>query len=57
MKFKIGQLTLISGVALFITGAIGYIVGFLPQNVIVAMGALALLFVGVGISMRHHFSR
>ena len=52
MKAKIGQILLILGVILFVVGAIGLIVGFLPQNAIAAMGALALIFIGAGVSTR-----
>ena len=52
MKVKIGQVILILGLILFVVGAIGFVVGFLPQSAIIARGALALIFVGVGASMR-----
>jgi len=51
MRRKIGQILLILSAILFVVGAIGLVVGFLPQSAIAAMGALALIFVGAGVSM------
>lgn len=52
MRRKIGQILLILAAILFVVGAVGLVVGFLPQNTITAMGALALIFVGAGMYMR-----
>ena len=37
---------------LVIAGAIGFMVGYLSQEQIPAIGALALIFMGVGASMK-----
>lgn len=52
MRTKTGEISLILAVIFFVVGAVGFVVGFLPQNAIVAMGALALIFVGAGASMK-----
>jgi len=49
---KIGELLLVLGTGLFIAGAIGFIAGYLSQEQIPATGALALIFVGAGASMK-----
>ena len=50
-KRKIGEVLLILGMVLFVGGAVGYITGHLPAEQISGIGALALIFVGVGASM------
>jgi len=52
MRAEIGEILLILAIILFVLGAVGFVVGFLPQNAIVAMGALALIFVGAGASIK-----
>ena len=52
MRTKIGQILLILAAILFVIGGVGFVVGFLPQGVILPMGALAIIFVGAGASMR-----
>ena len=47
-KVKIGGLLLILGIGLFVGGAVGYVTGHLPAEQISGIGALALIFVGVG---------
>jgi len=51
MRRKIGQILLILAAILFVVGAAGLVVGFLPQGAIGAMGAFALIFIGAGASM------
>ena len=51
-KAKIGELFLVLGTGLFIAGAIGFIAGYLSQEQILAPGALALIFIGAGASMK-----
>jgi hypothetical protein len=48
MKTKIGELLLILGTVLFVCGAVGYITRQLPAEHISGIGALALIFIGVG---------
>ena len=57
MRTKIGQILLILAAILFVVGAIGLVVGFLPQSTIGAMGALALIFVGAGAGMKRRGQR
>ena len=52
MKSKVGEIILILGVLLFVFGAIGVLTNSLPQNILQAMGVFALIFVGVGISLK-----
>ena len=52
MKAKIGELFLVLGTGLFVGGAIGFMAGYLSQEQILAIGAVALIFVGVGASMK-----
>jgi hypothetical protein len=47
-RAKIGNLLLILGICLFVGGAVGYITGYLPAEQIPGIGALALIFIGVG---------
>jgi hypothetical protein len=48
MKTKISELLVILGTVLFVGGAMCYMRGALPAEHISAIGALALIFVGVG---------
>ena len=50
-KAKIGKVLLILGTVLFVGGAMCYITGQLPAEQISGIGALALIFVGVGAGM------
>ncbi len=52
MKVKMGEVLLILGIALLVIGEICFVTGFLPRNIIPTMGALALIFVGGGASMK-----
>jgi len=52
MRFQTGEIILILGVLLFVIGAIAIFTDSLPQIVLQAMGALALIFVGVGVSLK-----
>ena len=47
-KAKIGELLVILGTCLFVGGAMCYLRGTLPAEHISGIGALALIFVGVG---------
>ena len=47
-KAKISELLVILGTVLFVGGAVGYMAGDLPAEQISGIGALALIFVGVG---------
>ena len=49
---KTGQIRLILGVILFVVGAAGMIFELLPLNTLIAMGALAVIFVDVGASIK-----
>ena len=51
-KRKIGGLLLMLRAGLVIAGAIGFMVGYLSQEQIPAIGALALIFIGAGASMK-----
>ncbi|MEA1998657.1 MAG: hypothetical protein U9N61_04950 [Euryarchaeota archaeon] len=48
MKTKISELLVILGTVLFVGGAMSYLRGALPAEHISGIGALALIFVGVG---------
>ena len=52
MKAKIGGLFLVLGTGLFVGGAIGFMAGYLSQEKIPAIGALALIFIGAGAMKR-----
>ena len=52
MKSKVGEIILILGLLLFVFGAIGMLTNFLPQSMLQIMGALALMFVGVGLCLK-----
>ncbi|MBK5191323.1 MAG: hypothetical protein JJE19_07505 [Methanosarcinales archaeon] len=51
-KRIIGNLLLILGIGLFVGGAVGYVTEQLPVEQISGIGALALIFVGTGASMK-----
>ena len=51
-KRKIGGLLLMLRAGLVIAGAIGFMEGYLSQEQISAIGALALIFIGAGASMK-----
>jgi len=53
-KRKIGGLLLMLGGGLFVAGAIEVIAGYLSQEQIPVTGALALIFVGAGASMKRN---
>ena len=52
MKSKIGNIILILASLLFVFGAIGVLTNSLTQSTLQAMGVFALIFVGVGISLK-----
>jgi len=52
MKLKVGEIILILGLLLFVFGAIAIFTSSLPQNTLQIMGALALAFVVVGLSLK-----
>jgi len=52
IKTKISGLLLMLGSGLFIAGAIGFITGYLFQEQILPMAVFALIFIGVGASMK-----
>jgi len=52
MKSKIGDIILILASLLFVFGAIGVLTNSLTQSTLQAMGVFALIFVGVGISLK-----
>ena len=52
MKLKVGEIILILGLLLFVFGAIGVLTNSLPKSTLQIMGALALAFVGVGLSLK-----
>lgn len=52
MKSKVGEIILILGLLLFVFGGIATFTSSLPQNTLQAMGALALAFVVVGLSLK-----
>jgi len=49
---KMGQILLIAGVILFVVGATGMVFELLPLNTLIAMGALAVIFVGLGATIK-----
>ena len=51
-KRKIKGLLLMLRAGLVIAGTIGFMVGYLSQEQIPAIGALALIFIGAGTSMK-----
>ncbi|MEA3294263.1 MAG: hypothetical protein U9P81_04700 [Euryarchaeota archaeon] len=51
-KRKIGGLLVILGTVLFVNGVMCYLRGALPAEQISGIGALALIFVGVGAGMK-----
>lgn len=51
-KTTIGELLLILGTVLFVGGAVGYMTEQLPAEQIPGIGALALIFIGVGAGMK-----
>jgi len=51
-KRKIGGLLLMLRAGLVIAGAIGFMEGYLSQEQIPAIGALALIFIGAGAMKR-----
>lgn len=51
-KKKIGELLLILGVVLFVGDAAGYLTGSQPAEQIPRIGAMALIFISVGASMK-----
>ncbi|MEA2021204.1 MAG: hypothetical protein U9N08_01890 [Candidatus Caldatribacteriota bacterium] len=57
MKSKIGEIILILGVLLFVFGAIGMLTNSLAQSTLQIMGALALAFVVVGLSLKKQAKR
>ena len=52
LKSKSGEIILILGLLLFVFGAIGILTNSLPQNTLQVMGALALIFVVVGLNVK-----
>ncbi len=48
MKTKISELLVMLGTVLVVGGAVGYVTGQLPAEYISGIGALTLIFVGVG---------
>ncbi len=52
MKSKIGEIILTLGFLLFVFGGIATFTSSLPQNTSQIMGALALIFVVVGLSLK-----
>lgn len=52
MKSKVGEIILILGLLLFVFGAIGVLTNSLSQSMLQIMGALALVFVSVGLSLK-----
>jgi len=51
-KAKIGEVVLLLGLGLFVGGAAGYVTGQLPAEQISRIGALALMFVVIGVGMK-----
>lgn len=51
-KAKNGELFLVLGTGLLVVGAIGFMAGYLSQDQIPAIGALAPIFIGAGASMK-----
>ena len=52
MKSNAGEILLITGVLLFIVGAIALVAGFIPRSAIAATGAMALIFVTAGANIK-----
>ena len=52
MKEKVGEIILILGLLLFVFGGIATFTSSLPQNTLQIMGALALIFVVVGLNLK-----
>jgi len=52
MKSKVGEIILILGFLLFVFGGIATFTSSLPQNTLQIMGALALIFVVVGLNLK-----
>ena len=52
MKSRICEIILTLGLLLFVFGAIAILTNSLPQNTLQIIGALALAFVGVGLSLK-----
>ena len=52
MKSKIGEIILILGLLLFVFGAIAILTNSLPQSALQITGALALIFVVVGLNLK-----
>ena len=57
MKSKVGEIILILGLLLFVFGAIGVLTNYLPQSTLQIMGALAFIFVGVGLSLKKRIKK
>ncbi len=52
MRARIGELLLILGIILFVIGGIDFVVDSPPLGVTLPMCASAIIFVGVGASMK-----
>ena len=52
MKSRICEIILTLGLLLFVFGAIAILTNSLPQNTLQIMGALALIFVVVGLNLK-----
>ena len=57
MKSKVGEIILILGLLLFVFGGIATFTSSLPQNTLQIMGALALIFVVVGLNLKKQAKR
>ena len=57
MKTKISELLVILGTVLFVGGAMCYLRGELPAEQISGIGALALIFIGVGAGIKRRNSK
>jgi len=57
MKAKIGEMLLVLSVIMWVVGGTGYVAGFLPQDAIVTIGALALMFMGAGLGMKRQVQK
>jgi hypothetical protein len=57
--YKLGEIMLIGGVLLFVIGGLGIILNIIPKSssVIPILAALALIFVGAGISIKKKHSK
>jgi hypothetical protein len=51
-KAKIGELLLMLGISLFVIGAIGFIAGYLSQELTPAITVFALIFIAAGLGMK-----